>query len=155
MQVKESERYRVTEQILKKYRDIKWEIEVCEMQAEKKNINTDTTTENLRIREYEKKKNLVQCIDSAAELLRKKQPFGELYYWSLYYTYFSTKACSGIDEIVGKVTEKTHLVSYKTYTRRRKEAVGFLSDMLFGYTHELHIPGFNEHEKNTEKQEVN
>lgn len=157
MEVKKSERCRITEQLLKQYRDFKWEIEVCEMQERdngllEKTLNqvqpkSDREPGNLHTREFEKKKTLVRSIDNAAELLRKKPPYGELYYWSIYYTYLSPKLCLGVDEILNNVIEKTHLLSYKTYARRRKEAVTVISDILFGYTPKVHIPGLDEYVK--------
>ena len=71
---------------------------------------------------------------SAVELLRSKHKYGEAYYWILYYSFLSPQQHRNADEIVELLRPHIHDISYRTYYRRRKDAIEALSSILWGYT---------------------
>lgn len=77
---------------------------------------------------------MLRIIETAVQLLRRRQKDGEMYYWIIYYTYLSEKPCRAIDEIIDLVGEKAEIISWKTYYQKRKKAIETLSGILWGYT---------------------
>lgn len=71
---------------------------------------------------------------SAVDLLRKHHKNGETFYWVLYYTYLSPQQLRNVDEIIVQLRPYIRDISYRTYYRRRREAVEALSSVLWGYT---------------------
>ena len=77
---------------------------------------------------------MLQLLESSLELLRNKHKNGEAYYWILYYTYFSPQQLKNNEEIIEKLTPYIRDISYRTYYRKRREAIEALSSVLWGYT---------------------
>ena len=77
---------------------------------------------------------MLKLADSAVALLRTKHKHGETYYWILYYSFLSSQEHKNAEEIVNLL--RTHItdISYRTYYRRRKDAIEALSSILWGYT---------------------
>lgn len=151
--------YHNTEKLLKKYRDILWGIEVATLQAEKDfeaemeysigeflDMPYDAM-EDLKDAKVEKQmkslarnKKMIELIDKSVEVLRRKQINGELYYWIIYYTYLSNEKCPST-EIVERIATKMYHISMKTYFAKKKQEIGYLSNILWGFTTKdcLHI----------------
>lgn len=77
---------------------------------------------------------MLKLLDSAIDLLRNKHKNGEIYYWLLYYSYLSPQQYKNADEIIELLRPHIADISYRTYFRRRKEAINSLSSVLWGYT---------------------
>ena len=77
---------------------------------------------------------MLKLVDSAVSLLRSKHKHGETYYWILYYSFLSPQEHKNAEEIINLL--RTHIadISYRTYYRRRKDAIEALSSILWGYT---------------------
>ena len=150
--------YHNTEKLLKKYRDIVWSIEVETLQAEKdfeeemeysirEFLNMPyTAMEDLKGAKVEKQmktlarnKKMIELIDRSVEVLRHKQGDGELYYWIIYYTYMSNDKCTSA-EVAEKIASKMFYISMKTYFAKKKKAIGYLSDILWGFTSKDCLP---------------
>ena len=145
--------YHNTELLLKKYRDVVWSIEVSAMQAEV-NFEFETgckMTEFLdmsyaagadlmntkieeQVRTMERNRKMLQLIDRAVDIIRRKHQKGEMMYWVLYYTYLCEKPLESVEEIVDKIAQKQYYVSWQTYFNYRRQAINLLSTMLWGYT---------------------
>ena len=52
----------------------------------------------------------------------------------MYYTYFSPQQLRNVDEIITQLRPYIRDISFRTYYRRRKDAVEALSSVLWGYT---------------------
>ena len=145
--------YHNTELLLKKYRDVVWSIEVATIQAQMNfesemnckleeflemsyDAGADLSGTDIegQMRTLERNKKMLRIIETAVQLLRRRQKDGEMYYWIIYYTYLSEKPCRAIDEIIDLVGEKTEIISWKTYYQKRKKAIETLSGILWGYT---------------------
>lgn len=95
--------YHDTWTLLKNYRSVSWSIEVSDynLQAEFRTEygcaseavldGLEASNSNTHLESYvhslERSKRMLQLINSAIDLMRKKHEKGELYYWILYYTY--------------------------------------------------------------------
>ncbi len=151
--------YHNTELLLKKYRDVVWSIEVSTLQAKMSfEFEMDCKLEEFlemsyaagadfsgtqiqeQIRTLERNKKMLQIIDAAVNILRKKQGGGEEYYWILYFTYLSETPCKRVEDIISKIEEKTDSMSWKTYFKRRKAAIETLSSILWGFTSKDCLP---------------
>lgn len=152
MSSREEYLYHNTEKLLKKYRDILWSIEVATLQAEK-DFESEmeysigefldmpySAMEDLKGAKVEKQmkvlarnKKMVELIDKSVEVLRRKQINGEMYYWIIYYTYLSNEKCTST-EIVERIATKMYHISMKTYFAKKKQAIEYLSNILWGFT---------------------
>ena len=154
--------YHNTEMLLKKYRDVVWSIEVSAMQAQidfelemdcKLNeylemsyaagMEITGTQIQEQMRTMERNKKMLKMIETALDILRRKQNNGEDYYWILYYTYISEKPYRRIDDIIRKVEEKTDFLSWKRYYKLKKEAIETLGNILWGFATKECLPILN------------
>ncbi len=76
---------------------------------------------------------MLNLLNSVLDILRKKHPNGEDYYWILYYTYICPRRLHNAHEIVDKLRDHIRDISYSTYFRRRQDAIDALSSILWGY----------------------
>ena len=155
--------YHNTEMLLKKYRDVVWSIEVSAMQAQisfelemdcrldeflemsyAAGADLSGTQIQEQMRTLERNKKMLRIIESAVNLLRKKQVDGEEYYWILYYTYLSDKPCKKVEDIIKLIGQKTQPMAWKTYFKKRKKAIEVLSTILWGFTSKECLPILNE-----------
>lgn len=145
--------YHNTEKLLKKYRDVVWSIEVAAIQNQVSleldmDCNLDEYLEmsyasgadlsGIRIQEQmrvmERNKKMLKMIDRAVDILRRRHVDGEIYYWILYYTYFSERPCRNTEEIIELISEKTECMSWGSYFKRKTKAIEVLSSILWGFT---------------------
>ena len=82
----------------------------------------------------ERSHRMIKLLDSSVELLRNKHKNGEIYYWLLYYTFLSPQQMKNVEEIVEQLRPHIRDISFRTYYRRRQEAIEALSSILWGYT---------------------
>ena len=151
--------YHNTELLLKKYRDVVWSIELSALHAEMKfelemgcklndflemsyeaGLEFSGTQIQEQVRIMEQNKKMLNIIDKAVDMLRRRQADGEIYYWIIYYTYLSEKPLKKVEDIIKKVAEKTEYMAWKTYFKRRKHTISLLSTILWGYTSKECLP---------------
>ena len=77
---------------------------------------------------------MLKLMEAAVELLRNKHKNGESYYWLLYFTFLSPQQFRNVEEIIEKLRPHIRDISYRTYYRKRIEAIEALSSVLWGYT---------------------
>lgn len=82
----------------------------------------------------ERSHKMLKLVESSVELLRTKHKNGEMYYWILYYSFFSPQKHRNADEIIEQLRPHILDISYQTFYRRRKEAINALSSILWGYS---------------------
>lgn len=133
--------YHNTELLLKRYRDVVWSLEVAVHRVNKNfyqeygsdiegflemtyeaGMDLKGTEIEAQTKTITRSRNMLIMIDSAIDLLRTKHKNGELYYWILYYTYFSPQEMQNTDEIVEKLREYIKDISRSTYFRKKNEA---------------------------------
>ena len=142
--------YHDTWTLLKNYRSVSWSIEVSDynLQAEFRTEygcaseavldGLEASNSNTHLESYvhslERSKRMLQLINSAIDLMRKKHEKGELYYWILYYAYLSPQQCENAGAILQSLETKGISISLRTYYVHRDEAIEVLSSSLWGYT---------------------
>lgn len=82
----------------------------------------------------ERSHQMLKLLDTAIDLLRNKHKNGESYYWLLYYSFLSPQQLRNVEEIIEKLRPYIRAISFRTYYRRRREAIESLSSILWGYT---------------------
>ena len=142
--------YHDTWTLLKNYRSVSWSIEVSDynLQAEFRTEygcaseavldGLEASNSNTHLESYvhslDRSKRMLQLINSAIDLMRKKHEKGELYYWILYYAYLSPQQCENAGAILQSLETKGISISLRTYYVHRDEAIEVLSSILWGYT---------------------
>ena len=149
----EDPRYHDTWKLLKRYRDVVWSLELSVQQLKTQfkveyGSSIDEFLESVYLagadlggtqiedhaRCIERSNKMLTLVSNAVDLLRKRHKNGETYYWILYYTYFSPQQLRNVDEIITQFRPYIRDISFRTYYRRRKDAVEALSSVLWGYT---------------------
>ena len=145
--------YHDTWKLLKKYRDVVWSLELSVQQVRNKfEIEYGSSIEDFLESVYlagadlsgsaierhaeciEQSHRMLKLLDNAIDLLRTKHKNGETYYWLLYYTFLSPQQLRNVDEIIEKLRPYIRDISFRTYYRKRQEAIDALSSILWGYT---------------------
>lgn len=149
----EDPRYHDTWILLRKYRDVVWSLEVSVEKVKRKfQIEYGSSIEDFldsiylagvdfketgieeHAQSIEQSYRMLKLLDSAIQLLRTKHKFGEHYYWILYYSFLSPQQYRNAEEIVERLRPHIRDISYRTYYRRRREAIEALSSILWGYS---------------------
>lgn len=145
--------YHDTLKLLKKYRDVVWGLELSVQQVRKRFsieygssiedflesiylAGADLTGSNIEhhTKCIEKSNQMLKLLDSSIELLRTKHKYGETYYWLLYYSFLCPQQLRNVEEILDQLRPHMRDISYRTYYRKRNEAIDALSSILWGYT---------------------
>ena len=145
--------YHDTWKLLKKYRDVVWSLELSVQRVKNSfqieyGSNIDDFLDSVYLagadlkgsdiehhaKCIEKSNQMLKLIDSAVDLLRNKHKFGEEYYWLLYYTFLSPQQLVNVEEIIAKLRLHIRDISYRTYYRKRREAIDAFGSVLWGYT---------------------
>lgn len=151
--VSEDALYHDTWVLLKKYRDVVWSLELSIERVKRKfqleygssieefldsiyiaglDFNESGIAEHTK--SIEKSYKMLKLVDSSIELLRSKHKYGETYYWILYYSFLSPQQYKNAEEIIEQLTPHIRDISYRTYYRKRREAMDALSSILWGYS---------------------
>ena len=153
LDITEDPLYHDTWKLLKKYRDVVWSLELSVQQIRNRfEIEFGSSIEEFLDSVYlagadlagsniehhaqciERSHKMIKLLDSAVELLRTKHKKGETYYWILYYSFLSPQQIRNVEEIIEKLRPYIRDISFRTYYRRRREAIDALSSVLWGYT---------------------
>lgn len=153
MSIAENPLYHDTWKLLKKYRDVVWSLELSIQQVRNRfKIEYGSSIEEFLDSVYlagadlsgsdiehhakciERSNQMLKLLDSSVDLLRNKHKNGETYYWLLYYTFLSPQQLRSVEEIIEKLRPHVRDISFRTYYRRRQEAIEALSSILWGYT---------------------
>jgi len=151
--VQEDTRYHDTWRLLKKYRDVVWSLELSVQQVKKQfqieyGTDIDAFLDSMYLagadlggtqledhaKCIERSHKMLTLVGNAVDLLRTRHKNGEIYYWLLYYAYLSPQQLQNTEEIMEQLRPHIRDISFRTYYRRRKEAVAALSSVLWGYT---------------------
>ena len=151
--VAESKYYHDTWQLLKKYRDVVWSLELSVQQIKKSfEIEYGTSIEDFldsiymagadlsgtqieqHARSIERSRKMLNLLNTAVEILRTNHKSGEQYYWVLYYSFLSPQELGNVEEIIDHIRPYINDISYRTFYCRRQAAIEALSSILWGYT---------------------
>ena len=148
----ENREYHNTFLLLSKYRDVVWSLEVSTKKMESRFIkemgcNIEEYLDSVHLAGFEfsesgvqertklieQSTHMLKVLEAAIEILRNKHKYGEIYYWVLYYSFLSPQQYKNTEEIIRQLIPHIETLSYKTYFRKRKEAIEALSMVLWGY----------------------
>jgi hypothetical protein len=151
--VTENPMYHDTWTLLKKYRDVVWSLELSVQRARSSfEIEFGSSIEDFLDSVYlagadlsgsavehqakciERSQKMLRLMESAVELLRTKHKNGEIFYWILHHSFLSPQQLQNVDEIIETLRPHIRDISYRTYYRKRREAIDALSSVLWGYT---------------------
>lgn len=151
--VTENKYYHDTWQLLKKYRDVVWSLELSVQQVKKTfEIEYGTSIEDFldsiymagadlsgtqieqHARSIERSHKMLNLLNTSVELLRTKHKSGEQFYWILYYSFLSPQQLASVEEIIDHIRPYVRDISYRTFYRRRQEAIESLGSILWGYS---------------------
>ena len=145
--------YHDTWLLLKKYRDVVWSLELSVQQVRRQfqiefgssiedflesiylaGVDFSDTGIQEHARSIERSYKMLKLMENAVNLLRSKHKFGETYYWVLYYSYLSPQQYKNTEEVIGQLQPHIQDISYRTYFRKKKEAIDAFSSILWGYS---------------------
>lgn len=151
--ITENPLYHDTWKLLKKYRDVVWSLELSIQQVRNRfELEYGSSIEDFLDSVYlagadlsgsdtehhakciERSYRMLKLLDSSVDLLRNKHKNGEVYYWLIYYTFLSPQQLHNVEEIIEKLRPHIRDISFRTYYRKRQEAIEALSSILWGYT---------------------
>lgn len=151
--ITENPLYHDTWKLLKKYRDVVWSLELSIQQVRNRfELEYGSSIEDFLNSVYlagadlsgsdtehhakciERSYRMLKLLDSSVDLLRNKHKNGEVYYWLIYYTFLSSQQLRNVEEIIEKLRPHIRDISFRTYYRKRQEAIEALSSILWGYT---------------------
>ena len=151
--VTEDSCYHDTWQLMKKYRDVVWSLELSVQRMKNQfQIEYGSSIEDFLESVYlagadlggsqlEDRARCVECshkmlsiINNSVELLRAHHKHGEDYYWLQYNTFLSPQQLRNVEEIIEQLRPHIRDISFRTYYRKRKLAVEAVSSILWGYT---------------------
>lgn len=154
----EDKKYHNTWILLSKYRNVLWNVEqsISDLNAEfheeyKSSIDEFLNSMHMagadlngtrlerHARTIDRSNKMIKIINHAVNILRTKPKDGEKYYWVLYHTYLSPKEYESINEILETIKKipafkRLKKFSKATYYRIKRDAVGELSSILWGYS---------------------
>lgn len=162
---KEDTLYQNTYALLKNYREITWSIKASTVSL-KEEINHeffmsideylnslygagvtkfDIKLEN-HAKQVETSRQLLSLLMSSIEFIKENHEYGEEYYYILYYT-FLYKTKLSLEQILSSLAKEGYACGYRTYYRKRNEAIETLSIVLWGATmRSLKLPSEQEKE---------
>ena len=136
-----SPHYHDTRTLLRKYRDVMWNLEVSDLDLQEEfkaeyGLSTDALFVDNEVnkggnrlenyaRALERSKRMMQIIDTAIDLMRRKHKN---------YAYLSPQQCENAGAILQSLESKGISISLRTYYVHRDEAIEVLSSILWGYT---------------------
>ena len=151
--VTENPLYHDTWKLLQKYRDVVWSMELSVQQVkisfEKElgqtiddfldsiysaGADLSGTEIEQHARCIQRSNQMIKLVDGALDILRYKHRNGEELYWILYYTFIIPQQLQNTQQIIDKLRIHIREISYRTYFRKRQEAIDTLSSILWGYT---------------------
>ncbi len=146
-------RYHDTLLLLKKYRDVVWSLSVSVEHAKSDfrecfgesiedfldsvyvaGADLSGTEIEERAKSIERSNKMLNLVDSAIDIMRKKNKNGELFYQVLYYNYLSSQEYRSNDDVVQALNKAGYPMCRKTMTDYRSLAVNCVSSFLWGYS---------------------
>ena len=145
--------YHDTWMLLRKYRDVVWSLELSVQQVRRQfqiefgssiedfldsiylaGVDFDESGITEHAQSIERSYKMLQLVETSVNLLRSKHKNGETYYWILYYSFLSPQQFGNAEEIVEQLRSHLNDISYRTYYRKRADAINAFSSILWGYS---------------------
>ena len=151
--VSENPLYHDTWTLLRKYRDVVWNLELSVQRVRRQfqiefgssiedflesiyiaGLDFEDTDIAEQTKSIERSHKMLKLVEHSVNLLREKHKNGEEYYWILFYSFLSPQEYRKTEDIIEQLEPHIREISFRTYYRKRKEAIDALSSVLWGYT---------------------
>ena len=151
--VSENTLYHDTWTLLRKYRDVVWSLELSVQKVRRQfqieygssiedflesiyiaGVELDGTDIAEQAKSIERSNKMLKLVDHSVNLLREKHKNGEEYFWILFYSFLSPQQYRSTEVIIKELEPHIREISFRTYYRKRKEAIDAFSSILWGYT---------------------
>ena len=151
--VSENALYHDTWTLLRKYRDVVWSLELSVQKVRRQfqieygssiedflesiyiaGVELDGTDIAEQAKSIERSNKMLKLVDHSVNLLREKHKNGEEYYWILFYSFLSPQQYHNSEEVVEQLQNHINHISYRSYFRKRKDAINALSSILWGFS---------------------
>ena len=151
--VSENTLYHDTWTLLRKYRDVVWSLELSVQKVRRQfqieygssiedflesiyiaGVELDGTDIAEQAKSIERSNKMLKLVGHSVNLLREKHKNGEEYYWILFYSFLSPQQYRSTEVIIKELEPHIREISFRTYYRKRKEAIDAFSSILWGYT---------------------
>ena len=136
----ENPRFHDTYQFLRRYRDATYSLKVVVHQMENQfKVQYGSSIDEFLDSIYAAGADLAgsdiaERAKSIERSNRMNHKYGEQYYWILYYAFLSPQQLKNTEEVLEKLEQHIPNISYRTYYRKRHQAIEALSSILWGYT---------------------
>lgn len=133
-----SKSYQSTRNLLNRYRDVHFQLEVCTRQLSRVSSLKDNASLASKIREY---RLFMRTVEETANVLRKSHRHGEEYYWILYFSFLSPHEIRNVEDMLETLAPYTPAIaSPRTYYRLRKQAIEAFALLFWGFPEENSSP---------------
>lgn len=145
--------YHDTWTLLRKYRDVVWSLELSVERVRRQfaieygksiedflesvylaGVDFEESGITEHAQSIERSHKMLTLVQNSVDLLRNKHKYGESYYWILYFSFLSPQQYRSAEEIIEQLTPYIRDISYRSYYRKRREAIDALSSVLWGYS---------------------
>lgn len=140
-----------TQLLLRKYRQVKWALEVSSQQALRElqkrtggvvdeylhaavfaGADISNTALEGRAQSMERSRKMIALIDESVEFMRHNHNRGEMYYHILYHSYLSPNPIKWT-EVLNELDKDGYMFSSNTMRKYRQEAILIVGEILWGY----------------------
>ena len=140
-----------TQLLLRKYRQVKWALEVSSQQALKElqqrtggtldtflhaavfaGADISNTALEGRAQSMERSRKMISLIEDSICFMRRNHPRGEIYYQILYHCYMTPQELS-VEGVLNAIDRSGYPLCDKTFRKYRREAIRIVGEILWGY----------------------
>lgn len=151
--IQPDERFHNTVLLMKKYRDVVWSLAVAVEQTKNDfrecfggtidefldsiyiaGADLSGTDIEERAKCIDRSNKMLKIIDSAVNVMRQKNKYGEVYYHIVYLSYMTPNELESDDCVLKELEKLGYPMCRKTLYDKRYEAIGCLSSILWGFS---------------------
>ena len=137
--------------LLRKYRQVKWALEVSSKQALRElqertggtldvylhaavfaGADISNTALEGRAQSMERSRKMISLIEDSICFMRRNHPRGEIYYQILYHCYMTPQELS-VEGVLNAIDRSGYPLCDKTFRKYRREAIRIVGEILWGY----------------------
>lgn len=138
MKQNNSERYQSARNLLYRYRDVRFQLEICIRQLTRSSTSAESASLALKIQEYQ---HFMLNIEETAAALRKSHRHGESYYWILYFSFLSPNEIRNVEDMLeALLPHAPSIASQRTYYRERHKAIESFGLLFWGFPNTTSTP---------------
>lgn len=127
-----SDHYQSARNLLSRYRDVRFQLEVCIRQLTRTSTPAESASLGLKIQEYQ---HFMHSIEETVSALRRSHRHGESYYWILYFSFLSSNEIRNVEDMLDALLPHApSIASQRTYYRERHKAIESFALLFWGFS---------------------